>query len=78
MNKLLISLAFLLIPTASAELRINSNLNNDGTFIEITPENCKIVGAVQYEYPDNAPPILTIENIICGNSIFADGFDGQL
>lgn len=78
MNKLLILLIFLLIPTASAELRINANLNNDGTFIELAPENCRIVGQVQYEYPDNGPPILTIENIVCGDNIFADGFDGQL
>ena len=78
MNKIFGIVLLMLIPSASAELRINANLEYNHTFIELTPENCRIVGQVTYDRP-GAPGsnvILTIENIICGDSIFSDGFDG--
>jgi len=71
-------LALLLIPlTVSAQsLRMNSILTVDKDLLyDIEPANCYITGEVEYMFVPPYGMTLTIENIICGDKIFSNGFD---
>lgn len=77
MKRLGLVLLVLLVTSASAQnLRMNSILTVDeGVIYDINPTDCYITGDVQYMFVPDYGMTLTIENIICSDKIFANGFE---
>ena len=72
MKRLILVLFVVLVATASAQtIKINSILIVDkGVVFDIDPSICETYSVVEYQ--NNT---ISIESIICGDSIFSDGFD---
>lgn len=75
MKKVILILLLLIAPASAQTIKINSILIVDkGVVFDIDPSICETTSVVEYQ---NLPigHTISIESIICGDSIFSNGFD---
>ena len=74
----LIAILLFVAAYAYGEVKMLGNLEEDSVLVyAIDPGNCKVYGTVRYTRPTEERGLIVIESIICGDSIFSDGFDGH-
>lgn len=77
MRKLLFVCLLLLVPNVYADVQIGGNIEDGKDLIYgMNPDICTAKQTIQYTRSDETRNgVLLIETIICGDSIFANGFD---